>query len=67
MEITEVTGYENGRVTLNSIYKFKEDEKSTLKKVSGRLVRTKNKILRQDKFILAGVYDYLEGNDGREN
>ncbi len=28
MEITEVTGYKDGRVTLNSIYKFKEDEKS---------------------------------------
>ena len=66
MEITEVTGYKDGRVTLNSIYKFKEDEKSTLKKVSGRLVRTENKIQHQEKFILAGVYDYLEANDGRE-
>lgn len=66
MEITEVTGYENGRVTLNSIYKFEEDEKSTLKKVSGRLVRTKNKIQHQEKFILAGVYDYLEEDNGRK-
>lgn len=65
MEITEVTGYKDGKVTLNPIYKFEEDEKTTLQKVSGKLLRTKNKIQNQDKFILAGIYDYLEnGQDG---
>lgn len=62
MEITEVTGYKDGKVTLNPIYKFEEDEKTTLQKVSGRLLRTRNKIQNQDKFILAGIYDYLEGD-----
>lgn len=66
MEITEVCGYENGRIRLNPIYKFVEDkEKSTLKKVVGQLARTENKILCQDKFILAGIYDFVES--GAEN
>ncbi len=60
MEITEVVGYENGRIALNPIYKFKEDEYSTIKKVSGRLIRTENKIRNMDKLIMAGIYDYLE-------
>ncbi len=64
MEITEVVGYEDGRVILNPIYKFEEDENTTLKKVSGSLKRTNNKIINQDKFVLAGIYDYLEEKDG---
>ena len=59
MEITEVVGYENGKIILNPIYKFEEDENTSLKKVSGRLKRTKNKIINQDKFVLAflgGIY-----------
>ena len=64
MEICEVTGYENGQVQLNSIYKFEEDKHTQLKKVSGRLKRTGNPIQNQNKFILSGIYDYLEeGND----
>ena len=57
MEITEVTGYKDGRVTLNSIYKFKEDEKSTLKKVSGRLVRTENKIQDEKNKVRLKYYE----------
>ncbi len=64
MEITEVVGYKNGKIELNPIYKFEEDETSTVKKVSGRLHRTENRIINQDKFILAGIYDYLEDKDG---
>ena len=45
MEITEVVGYENGKIVLNPLYVFEEDEKSTLTKVSGGLKRTKNKII----------------------
>lgn len=66
MEITEVVGYENGKIILNPIYKFEEDENTSLKKVSGRLKRTKNKIINQDKFVLAGIYDYLEEQNGGE-
>lgn len=69
MEITEVVGYENGKIQLNPIYRFREDEYSTVKKVSGQLIRTENKIVNMDKFLLAGIYDYLgeeDGTDGRE-
>lgn len=64
MQITEVAGYENGKIILNPIYKFEEDEHTTLKKVSGSLKRTKNPIVHQNKFVLAGIYDYLEENNG---
>ena len=60
MQITEVVEYRDGKILLNPIYKFREDEHSTLKKVSGRLVRTENRIINQDKFILAGIYDYMD-------
>lgn len=64
MEITEVVGYENKMIVLNPIYRFVEDkETSTLTKVNGQLKRTENKVQRQDKFILSGIYDYLEGKD----
>lgn len=32
MEITEVTGYENGQIQLNPLYVFEEDENSTLER-----------------------------------
>lgn len=60
MEITEVTGYREGKIRLNPIYRFREDEHTSLKKVSGHLSRTENKIQNMDKFILSGIYDYLE-------
>lgn len=63
MEITEVAGYEDKKIRLNPIYRFREDKDSTAKKVSGRLVRTENKIVNTDKFLLAGIYDYLGEND----
>lgn len=66
MEISEVVGYEDGKVILNPIYKFEEDKDTfTLQKVTGSLKRTENKIINQDKFILAGIYDYLEDDDDR--
>ena len=55
MEITEVAGYENGRIILNPLFVFVEDEKSTLNKVSGGLQRTKNKLKNRKKLELAGA------------
>ena len=55
MEITEVVGYEKGRVLLNPLYVFEEDEKSTLEKVSGSLKRTDNKMQNTQKLVLAGI------------
>lgn len=59
MEITEVVGYENGNIVLNPLYVFEEDESSTLDKVSGKLVRTKNKMQNTFKLQLYGVKDEI--------
>lgn len=55
MEITEVVGYENGQIVLNPLYVFEEDENSTLERVSGRLNRTKNKMVNDYKLRLFGI------------
>lgn len=55
MEITEIVGYEDGKIILNPLYVFEEDEKSTLEKVSGRLKRTENPMVNDDKLRLAGI------------
>lgn len=55
MEITEVTGYENGQIQLNPLYVFEEDENSTLERVSGGLKRTKNPLVNQLKLRIAGI------------
>ena len=55
MEITEVVGYEGGRILLNPLYVFEEDEKSTLQHVSGTLNRTKNPMHNAFKLQLAGI------------
>lgn len=55
MEISEVLGLdESGNVMLNPLYRFEEDEHSTIDKVSGRLNRTKNKMQNVYKLQLAG-------------
>lgn len=55
MEITEVVGYENGKIILNPLYVFEEDENSSLTKVSGSLKRTKNKLQNDFKLKLSGI------------
>lgn len=55
MEITEVVGYKNGEIQLNPLYRFEEDENSTLEKVSGSLVRTSNSLVNDFKLKLCGV------------
>ena len=55
MEITEVVGYENGKIILNPLYVFEEDENSTLERVSGTLHRTKNPMKNTFKLQRAGV------------
>lgn len=60
MEICEVVGYEpgkgneTGRIILNPLYVFVEDENSTLEKVSGQLQRTENKMQNDFKLRLSG-------------
>lgn len=54
MEITEVVRYENGKIVLNPLYVFEEDENSTLDKVSGQLKRTSNPMQNTFKLQLSG-------------
>lgn len=59
MEITEVVGFENGRIILNPLYVFEEDENSTLRKVSGALKRTENKLENSLKLRMAGIMEEI--------
>ena len=55
MAITEVLGLDaHGDIMLNTLYEFKEDENSTLERVSGKLQRTENKMVNTFKLQLAG-------------
>lgn len=54
MAITEVVGYKNGEIILNPLYEFREDEKSTIDHVSGKLVRTENPMQNDFKLRLSG-------------
>ena len=62
MEITEVVEYKNGSISLNPLFKFEEDENSTVAKVSGKLNRTGNKMIHTEKFINSGIYNFLPDN-----
>ena len=55
MEITEVVGYEDGKIILNPLYVFEEDEHSTMEKVSGVLKRTGNPLKNDYKLRLTGI------------
>lgn len=65
MEICEVVGYEpgkgneTGRILLNPLYVFVEDENSTLEKVSGQLQRTENKMQNDFKLRLSGYKEEI--------
>lgn len=54
MEITEVVKYEKGEICLNPLYRFEEDEYSTMDKVSGVLKRTENPLINDFKLKLMG-------------
>lgn len=62
MEITEVVGLDNGKITLNPLYRFEEDERATAQKVSGHLNRTENRMQHPDKFLASGIYEFLGEN-----
>lgn len=59
MAITEVVGYQNGKVVLNPLYTFEEDENSTIEKVSGTLKRTENKMVNTFKLQMSGIYEEI--------
>lgn len=59
MEISEITGYEGGKIQVNPIYRFVEDEHSTLERVSGRLVRTENPFQNDYKLRISGINEVI--------
>ena len=63
MEICEVVGYEpgadGGKILLNPLYVFEEDENSTLTKVSGSLKRTANPMKNDYKLRLSGFKETI--------
>ena len=56
MEITEVVGYENGKIILNPLYVFEEDKEKSKSsgKVVGSLVRTENALQHKEKLESSG-------------
>ena len=59
MEICEVSGYKDGEIILNPLYKFEETDKSTIQKVDGVLKRTGNKLEHDFKLKLSGIYEEI--------
>ncbi|MCI8795968.1 MAG: CpaF family protein [Dorea sp.] len=59
MEISEILGYEEGKIQVNPLYRFIEDENSTLEKVSGKLTRTENPFKNDYKLKIAGIYEMI--------
>lgn len=61
IEISEVDRIDDkGNITLNPLFRFEESSESTVKKVVGGLKRTDKPMIHYDKFINAGIYDYLK-------
>lgn len=59
-EISEVVGYENGQIKLNTLYRFEEDEKkSSLEKVVGSLNRTDKPLVNDFKLRLSGIKEVI--------
>lgn len=59
MEISEILGYKNGEIQVNPIYRFEEDEKSTLERVSGKLIRTQNPFKNDYKLRISGINEAI--------
>jgi len=55
MEISEVVGFQDGKIVLNTLYEFIEDGEDQNGKVIGTLTRTQNKMVHTEKFKAAGI------------
>jgi pilus assembly protein CpaF len=58
MEISEVVGYENGKIMLNPLFRFEEDGEEESGRIIGSLKRTENKVINDNKFKMAGIKEY---------
>lgn len=59
MEITEVVGYEDGKILLNPLYEFKERGEDENKRIIGSLERTEYEMVHREKFRKAGLSDQI--------
>lgn len=59
LEIVEVADYLDGKIVLNPLFLFEEDDQTTDKVVSGDLVTTTHKLLHREKLKLANVGEDL--------
>lgn len=59
MEITEVLDMKDGQIVLNPLYEFVEDANSTVERVSGKLMRTKNAMQNTLKLKLSGINEVI--------
>ena len=53
--ITEISGYRKGEIILNPLYVFEEEPGGTSGRVLGKLTRTKNSLLHDQKIKLYGI------------
>jgi len=60
VEISEITGYRNGEVELNTLYRFVEIGESTEGKIIGSLVATDNQLKNTIKMEMAGFKERKE-------
>lgn len=59
MEISEVTGCRNGRIGLNPLFLFKENNEGKDDRVEGCLKRTENKLVNIVKFKMSGIHGII--------
>lgn len=57
LEISEVDGYRDGKIHLNSLYRFEEQGEDENGRIIGQLKRTGNKMIHTQKFLAAGESD----------
>jgi pilus assembly protein CpaF len=55
MEISEIAGYKDGVIHLNTLFSFVEEGETPNKKVKGTLKRSQNKLINTLKFKMAGI------------
>lgn len=55
IEITELVGYEDGKIILNPLYRFVEEGEDKEGRIIGGLVRTENAMVHIEKFQNAGL------------
>lgn len=64
LEITEVLGYENGRIQLQTLYKFQEEGMEN-GKIKGKLVK-ESEIVQREKLLAAGYTEEGISGDSRQ-